>query len=193
MPPVLAIKSDDALSAARGAMVLGDSLPRIYQAAAQLSAQLQALRHKRTELTERRVESARIGVLLASARIELDQLLAIKSQEADEASSQYGDLEARLEAAAEQVANLESLLAKVAALRQRPEGQGIVVVSAQNGVSPSGLQRGAFAKPVSGVAVAGGGRGRGGSPGTRADIYGTIGRIRGCAQRWRGALCRLLP
>ena len=37
MPPVLVLKPDDALGAARGAMLLGASLPRVYGAAAALS------------------------------------------------------------------------------------------------------------------------------------------------------------
>jgi septal ring factor EnvC (AmiA/AmiB activator) len=163
MPPVLALKANDALSAARGAMVLGGTLPRIYQAAKELSQRLTALRAKQVELTQHRLASARVGVQLASARTELDQLLAIKSQEAQEATAQYGDLEARLDAAAEQADNLKSLLAKVAALRQRPAGQGIIVVSALNTAGVSPLRRGAIVRPVEGSAIAGGVDGVGGA------------------------------
>jgi septal ring factor EnvC (AmiA/AmiB activator) len=163
MPPVIALKADDALSAARGAMVLGGTLPRIYQAAAELSQRLKTLRAKQVELTERRLDSARVGVQLASARAELDQLLAIKSQQAQDASTQYGDLEARLDAAAEQADNLKSLLAKVAALRQRPVGQGIIVVSALNTAGGGALRRGAIVRPVAGTAIAGGVDGVGGA------------------------------
>ena len=163
MPPVIALKADDALSAARGAMVLGGTLPRIYQAAAELSQRLKALRAKQVELSQRRLESARVGLQLASARTELDQLLAIKSQEAQEASAQYGDLEARLDAAAEQADNLKSLLAKVAALRTRPAGQGIIVVSALNVAGGGPLRRGAIIRPVTGTAIAGGVDGVGGA------------------------------
>lgn len=162
MPPVIAIRSDDALSAARGAMVLGDYLPRVYRAAAALSARLQDLRRKRAELTLRRVEGQRVGAQLTTASAELDQLLAIRSQEADEASAQYGDLEGRLEAAAGQAASLESLLDKVAALRARPAGQGIVVVSALNAGDPGTLRRGSVVRPVAGPAVPGGVDGVGG-------------------------------
>ena len=163
MPPVIALKANDALSAARGAMVLGGTLPRIYQAAAELSQRLKILRAKQVELTQRRLDSARVGRQLASARTELDQLLAIKSQEAQAASAQYGDLEARLDAAAEQADNLKSLLAKVAALRTRPAGQGIIVVSALNVAGTGSLRRGAIIRPVAGMAVAGGVDGVGGA------------------------------
>ena len=163
MPPVIALKADDALSAARGAMVLGGTLPRIYQAAAELSERLKALRAKQVELTERRTESAHVSLQLANARTELDQLLAIKSQEAQEASAQYGDLEARLDAAAEQADDLKSLLAKVAALRVRPSGPGIIVVSALNTTGGGPLRRGAIVRPVVGAASAGGVGGVGGA------------------------------
>ncbi len=163
MPPVIAIRAGDALSAARGAMVLGAYLPRIYHAAAALSQQLRALRRERAELTARRIDSARVGTQLTTARSELDQLLAIKSQEADEASAQYGDLEARLEAAGEQAANLQSLLSKVAALRTRPVGAGIVTVAADNAANAGGLQRGALVRPVVGTIEKGGVDGVGGA------------------------------
>lgn len=163
MPPVIALKADDALSAARGAMVLGGTLPRIYQAAAELSERLKALRAKQAELTQRRADGVRVGAQLAGARSELDQLLAIKSQEADEASAQYGDLQARLDAAAEQADNLKSLLEKVAALRLRPAGQGIVVVSALNAAGGGALRRGAIVRPVAGSVVSGGVDGVGGA------------------------------
>lgn len=163
MPPVLAIKADDALSAARGAMVLGGTLPRIYQAAAALAERLRALRQKQAELTKKREDGIRVGAQLANARSELDQLLAIKSQEADQATAQYGDLEARLSSAADAAASLQTLLDKVAALRTKPAGQGIVTVSALNTSNPSVLRRHAIVKPVTGAATEGGVDGVGGA------------------------------
>jgi murein hydrolase activator len=162
MPPVIAVRSDDALSAARGAMVLGDAVPRIYQAAAALSLQLRALREKRVELIARQRESVRVAAQLSDARSELDQLLAIKSQEADAASAQYGDLEARLNAEAGRAASLESLLTKVATLRAHPQGQGIVTVSAVNIAAVRGLRRGSIVKPADGPETPGGVDGVGG-------------------------------
>ncbi len=162
MPPVIALRADDALGAARGAMVLGASLPRIYKAAAELSGRLQALGRERAELFVRRREGARNAAELDDARVQLDQLLAIKAQEADEASAQYGDLQSRLDAAAGAAANLESLLAKVAQLRTRMAGQGIVVVSAENRPRPDALRRGALVRPVVGQLVVGGIEGIGG-------------------------------
>jgi septal ring factor EnvC (AmiA/AmiB activator) len=156
MPPVVALRADDALRATRGAMLLGASLPRIYKEAAELAERLHALRRERAELFARRQEGARNTARLSDARIDLDQLLAIKAQEADEASAQYGDLQSRLDAAAEEAANLGSLLAKVAQLRLRPAGQGIVVVSAGNEPDTDNLRRNSLCNPVAGPAVAGG-------------------------------------
>jgi septal ring factor EnvC (AmiA/AmiB activator) len=167
LPPVIAFRADDALGTARGAMLLGASLPRIYQAAQDLSRRLRALREERVELFARRAEGARNAAELRDARVELDQLLAIKAQEADAAAAQYGDLQSRLDAAAQQAASLESLLAKVAQLRLRPVGQGIVVVSAEHAPESENLRRGSIIPPVSGPAAPGGidGVGGGHAPG----------------------------
>jgi septal ring factor EnvC (AmiA/AmiB activator) len=165
MPPVLVMKSDDALGAARGAMLLGVSLPRVYGAAAALARQLDDLRRTRNELIVRRTQSARNAIQLASARVELDQLLAMKSREAEQANAQYGDLQAKLDAAADQAANLGSLLAKVAALRAEPADGGITVVTAQNTGEPTGPQRGSMLRPVIGRVVNGGSEGGERAPG----------------------------
>jgi septal ring factor EnvC (AmiA/AmiB activator) len=165
MPPALAMRPDDALGAARASMVLGASLPHVYGAAAALSRKLELLRRTRAELVVRRAQSAQTAIALSSARVELDQLLAMKSREADAAAAQYGDLEARLDAAADQAANLGSLLAKVAALRKGPPGAGITVVTAGNVAPPQGPARGSMLRPVIGQVVLGGGEDGAHSPG----------------------------
>ena len=80
MPPVLAMKPDDALGAARASMVLGASLPRVYGSAAALANKLKLLRKTREDLIARRADGVRNAAQLSSARVELDQLLAMKSQ-----------------------------------------------------------------------------------------------------------------
>jgi septal ring factor EnvC (AmiA/AmiB activator) len=163
MPPILALKPDDALGAARGAMLLGASLPRIYGAAAELGTQLETLRATRVQLIARRAEGTRNAVQLGAARIELDQLLAMKDKEADEASSQYSDLQAKYEAAATEAADLGSLLRRVAALRsEQPPQPGIVVVAAQNVAAMPNSRRGSLLKPVIGRLVEDDGAGVGG-------------------------------
>jgi septal ring factor EnvC (AmiA/AmiB activator) len=163
MPPVLALRPDDALGAARGAMLLGASLPRIYGAAAALGTQLESMKITRAQLIARRAESSRNAEQLGGARIQLDQLLAMKDKEADEASSQYSDLQAKYEAAATEAADLGSLLRKVAALRsERPAEPGIVVIAALNAPAPPELKRGSLLKPVIGRLVEDDGAGVGG-------------------------------
>jgi septal ring factor EnvC (AmiA/AmiB activator) len=160
MPPVLVLKPDDALAASRGAMVLGAALPRIYKAAAELAQRVTYLKKTRAELVVRRAEGARNETALSSARSELDQLLAMKAQEADEASARYGDLASQLDSAADEAANLGALLSKVAALRGQHPAQAVVVVAAQN--ASLDLRRGSLLRPVVGRIVRGDADGAGG-------------------------------
>jgi len=151
MPPVIVLKADDALGATHGAMLLGASLPRIYEAAASLSRRLQALRKTRAELQQRRIDSARNAIKLSKARIELDQLLAIKEREAQAAQNVYGDLQSQLDTVAGEAADLGTLLAKVASLRSSVPGtQDVVVVGPEDLGGASGLNRGALRRPAVG-------------------------------------------
>jgi septal ring factor EnvC (AmiA/AmiB activator) len=168
MPPVIVLKADDALGATHGAMLLGASLPRIYGAAAALSRRLEALRHTRAELQRRRIEGARNAVLLSAARVQLDQLLAIKEREARTAESVYTDLQSQLDSIADEAADLGSLLAKVASLRaSAPVNQTVTIVGPLDSAAASGLQRGSLRRPVVGRLVTDSGSGTAGniSPG----------------------------
>ena len=132
-------------------MLLGASLPKIYQAAASLSRRLEALRNTRAQLQARRVESARNAIKLSSARIELDQLLAIKEREAQTASSEYGDLQARLDVIANEATDLRGLLDKVAALRSAlPANQNVVIVGPQEANTTFVPKRGTLRRPAVG-------------------------------------------
>jgi len=163
MPPVLAIKADDALDSAHAAMLLGASLPRVYGAAAALARRLEALRTTRTALIARRADAARNAAALHLARYELDQLVAMKEQEAGEAAQTFGVLNSRLNVIAGQAKDLKSLLAKVAALRAEPEGADVVVVSAGNQAALSKSKAGSLRKPVVGRLIEGGPDGVGGA------------------------------
>ena len=153
MPPAMVLRPDDALAASRGAMMLGAALPRIYRSAADLAQRVGSLQKTQAELMQRRKESARNEAELSSARAELDQLLAMKSQEADEAAAQYGDLAAQLDAAADQAASLGALLGKVAELRREGPAGNVVVVAAQN--SSLDLRHGSLLRPVAGRIIRG--------------------------------------
>jgi len=155
LPPVMTIRPDDALAAAHASMLLGATLPRLYGAAAELAHRLDLLRRTESQLLRRRTEVARNASLLAGARREIDQLLAMKAQEADEAGARYGDLAAKLDAAADHAADLETLLRRVAILRATPATQSLVVVAARNAEGRQRLQRGALVRPVVGRLVQG--------------------------------------
>jgi len=155
MPPVLALRADDALAAAHSSMLIGAELPRIYAAAVELSQELLTLQRTRIQLSSRREQAAHNSTSLAHTRNELDQLLAIKAQEADAAGSRFEDLAAKLQSASDQAASLESLLEKVAALRAEPGSTGFSIVPPRNGREGSELGRRTLLRPVVGQMVAG--------------------------------------
>jgi len=159
MPPALAFRPGDALGAARGAMLVGASLPDVYGKAAALARRIESLKQTRAALIAKRAEGVRNAAQLAAARVELDQLLATKNAQALGADAAYAGLRARLNTIADQAANLEILLAKVAALRARPAQQNVVVVTAQN--SGGGPARAALLQPVVGTLLSGNGAGPG--------------------------------
>lgn len=163
-PPAMVLRPDDALGAARGAMLIGASLPQVYGQAAALARRIEALRGTRDALLERRTDAQRTGTQLLAARAELDQLLVAKQVEATAAAAAYGALKAKLDAAAAHAADLQALLTKVAALRARPAQQSVVLVTAQNSGSRAGAGHGTLLSPVVGSIRAATGR-RDTSPG----------------------------
>lgn len=164
MPPVLALTADDAMGAARSAMLLGASLPRVYGAAAELSRRLDALRKTRAELVVRRAESARNAVQLSAARNRLHQLLATKEAEADTAAARYEKLSEKFVTIARQATDLGQLLQKVASLRaEKPGAPAIVSVGAGPVDSGGRLKPGSLFRPVIGRLREGGIDGVGGT------------------------------
>ena len=131
-PPAMALRPDDALGAARGAMLIGASLPQVYGQAATLARRVEALRRTRDALLARRADAVRTAGQLVAARAELDKLLSAKQSEAATAVATYGALKAKLDAAAAHAADLQALLSKVATLRSHPAQQSVVLVTAQN-------------------------------------------------------------
>jgi len=148
-PPALAMRPDDALGAARGAMLIGASLPDVYGKAAALARRIETLQRTRAALVERRAQGQRNAADLGQARVELDQLLAIKDAQAASADVAYADLRTKLQSIAGEAANLEVLLTKVAALRAQPAQQSVVVVTAQNPGAGGG--HGLLLQPVVGT------------------------------------------
>ena len=162
MPPAIVLRPDDALGAARSAMLIGASVPSVYAEAASLSRRIKMLKETREKLVARRAEGVRNAIQLRGARAELDQLLATKELEADAAASRYGDLAEKLEKAATTAADLKMLLERVASLRARPAQRDIVVVAAQKGAGGGPLQGRTLLVPVVGRQVTGGMEGVGG-------------------------------
>ncbi len=158
-PPALALRPDDALGAARGAMLVGASLPDVYGSAAALARRIDELKRTRIALIARRADGVRNAAQLVHARGELHQLLAIKDAQAVSADAAYGALRTRLTVIAGEAANLEVLLAKVAELRARPAQQSVVLVTAQNAANAG--PRGALLQPVVGTMLSGAGTGQG--------------------------------
>ena len=149
-PPAMVLRPDDALGAARGAMLIGASLPDVYGQAAALARRIETLQHTREALMARRAEAVQTASQLRTARADLDQLLATKQAQAQTAAATYGTLKAQLDTIALQAADMETLLEKVAALRAHPAEQSVVVVTAQNADSGSGNRRGTLLLPVVG-------------------------------------------
>lgn len=150
MPPAMAVKPDDALGAARGAMLIGASLPQVYGAAAELVRRIEALKETRSRLIERQAEAQRNTVQLTAARADLNQLLAIKQIQSRDAASEYAELATQLTGIAARANTLKTLLDKVSALRAQPVSQDVVVVGAESRNSGG---RAAFLKPVVGNVV----------------------------------------
>ena len=151
MPPAMAIRPDDALAAARGAMLIGASLPEVYGAASALVRRIQTLKATRVSLVLKQTEAAQNSLQLASARTDLNQLLAIKEIQSRAAESEYGELRARLDGIAAKATDLKMLLDKVSTLRREPESQDLAATGA---LEPQGVahtaRRGALLRPVVG-------------------------------------------
>jgi len=152
MPPALAMRPDDALGAARGAMLIGASLPPVYAQAARLSRRIEVLKHTRLALEQQQAQAADTAARLNVARAELDALLGQKEKEAASAAETYGTLKAQLEKIAREAADFQALLSRVRALRQETgDGRNVVTVTAQNSGLPGALSRNSLLEPVVGA------------------------------------------
>jgi murein hydrolase activator len=167
MPPAIVLRPDDALGAARSAMLIGASVPNVYGEAAALSRRIKQLHQTRIALVTKRAQGVRNAASLKVSREQLDQLLATKELEADAAAQRYGDIATKLQQAAGTAADLQALLEKVSSLRAgsapQTTQQSIVTVSAQKPGTGSPLQGRTLLIPVAGRQVPGGMDGVGGA------------------------------
>ena len=159
MPPALAVRPDDALAAARGAMLIGDTLPPVYQKAAELAARISRLKNTRVALVARRRAAAVNSEALAKARVQIAALSAEKDRQAEGAAGLYGDLKAKLADIAAKAADFQALVTRVAQLRRTAPGpaeSSIVTVTAASNDRLGPLAKGSLLPPVAGAIVPGG-------------------------------------
>jgi murein hydrolase activator len=160
MPPAIAMHPGDALGAARGAMLIGSSLPSVYAQAASLSRRIDALKRSRAALERERYAAADTSTRLGVARGELDVLLVQKEKEAAGAAHDYDELKAQLAVIAREAADFQALAARVRSLRQSgTSDQSVVFVTAQNSGSAGGLAKNSLLEPVVGTVTGGGEKG----------------------------------
>ncbi|MDR3526162.1 MAG: peptidoglycan DD-metalloendopeptidase family protein [Rhizomicrobium sp.] len=162
VPPAMAVRPDDALAAARGAMLIGASLPNVYQQAADLARRMHQLQQTRTNLIARRAEAVRNAAQLSGARVDLDRLLAVKRLEAGAAVTRYGVLKTKLDSIAAAAGNLQALLQKVAQLGAANGAQAVVTVAGVVNAA-AGARRPQLIAPVVGLVRSGGVDGVGGT------------------------------
>jgi len=156
MPPALAVRPDDALAAARGAMLIGDTLPPVYEKAAELARRIDQLKRTRIALVARRADAAKNSEALAIAKAQLEVLSQQKDQEAAGAADRYGDLRDRLSEIATKAADFQALVTRVAQLRRAGAGsadEDIVTVTAASRGALGPLTKGSLLPPVAGTLV----------------------------------------
>ena len=152
MPPALAVRPDDALAAARGAMLVGASLPPVYAEAARLARRIDVLKATRIALVKRRTEASTTATQLTTARADLETLTAQKEAEAEAAGGEYGTLRSKLAEIAAKAADFQALVNRVAALKRAGGGDdGITIVTASNTGSLGPLSKGSLLQPVVGT------------------------------------------
>jgi septal ring factor EnvC (AmiA/AmiB activator) len=158
MPPALAVRPDDALAAARGAMLVGASLPPVYAEAARLARRITVLKATRIALVKRRAEATTTATQLTSARTDLETLTTQKEAEAEVAGGEYDTLKSKLAEIAAKAADFQALANRVAALNRRRGGdeESITIVTASNSGAMGPLSKGSLLPPVVGTMAAAG-------------------------------------
>jgi len=164
-PPALAIRPDDSLAAARGAMQLGAMLPPVYEQAAALDRRLKALTSTQAALKAKASQAQREFQSLTTSRAELDQLLQLRNSETAAADAKLSEIHNVTDDIARQTKNLKSLIDRIAVLRAKGGfSQGMTVVTPQNTGSAT-LRRASLRLPVVGTAIPGDPAGPGRTPG----------------------------
>ena len=123
-PPALLVKPQDALAAARGAMLLGTLVPELKEVADELSAQIKSLEDLTRTITRQQQQLAEDVAALSVEQRRIDELLAAKREEelistadAKRASDRYAELANRARSLRDLLGGLEKDVPTFAALR----------------------------------------------------------------------------
>jgi septal ring factor EnvC (AmiA/AmiB activator) len=169
-PPALALRPDDSLAAARGAMQLGTVLPPVYARAASLAKRLKELQETRNSVTAKAAEGQAQEEALKRARVDLDRLLQLRNQETEAAAGKLVELHEITGEMAKAAGNLKSLIDRVAMLRgDGTVSRGMRVVTPGNADAFT-LARGSLRLPVIGQMMAGDPAGPGGTRGAGGPV-----------------------
>ncbi len=165
-PPALALRPDDSLSAARGAMLVGTLLKPVYSEAHALAVKLRALQSTRAAIEKKRVQMRNEEIALSRAKAQLAALQVQRTQEAQKANLRLGEIRVVTDEIASQARDLKTLIDRIAVVRRQGNAQeGMVVVTAQNSDDAT-LRPGALRRPVTGAMAAGDPSGPGSVPGS---------------------------
>jgi septal ring factor EnvC (AmiA/AmiB activator) len=165
-PPALALRPDDSLSAARGAMLVGTLLQPVYSEARALAVKLRALQATRAAIENKRTQMRDEEIALTRARATLAALQVRRTEEAARANLRLGEIRSVTEEIAGQTRDLKSLIDRIAAVRRQGNArEGMVVVTAENSGGAT-LRPGALRRPVTGTMAAGDPSGPGAVPGS---------------------------
>jgi septal ring factor EnvC (AmiA/AmiB activator) len=165
MPPALAIRPEDSLSAVRSTMQLGTVLPPVYDQAAALAKRLKTLSGARAAVATKAAQGKAQAEALRLARIDLDRLLQLRNHEAAAAGARITELHGITEEIAHNAGNLKVLIDRIALLRaEGGSSQGMRVVTPANRTA-AGPQRGSLRLPIVGRITPGDPAGPGKTPG----------------------------
>jgi septal ring factor EnvC (AmiA/AmiB activator) len=112
-PPALAVRPDDALAAARSAMLLGAAVPELQAEAAELRQRLDELTRLRTEIMDERETLGETKVLLENEKMSLEALLQRKLEQQAKLSQAAESEQARAERLSRQATDLTDLIARL--------------------------------------------------------------------------------
>lgn len=150
MPPAMVLQSGDVLKAARASMVMGATLPKIYQHTADLARRLQRIHTVRADLTHQRQEAQETARTLRISREKLNTLVAQREAQAATATAAYESLRSDYQEIADRAASLDTLLHRISTLEKAPGTRGWVAVESRGETRPH------LRRPVSGSATRGG-------------------------------------